>query len=1443
MSDNPLSIFAPFIAEWFQSVHPQPTETQTRAWPVIAHGDNLLVTAPTGSGKTLTAFLWAINQLLTGRWPSKQLAAIYVSPLKALNNDIRENLLTPLAEIRELAAQKGLDLPSPRIAVRSGDSTAAERQRIWTSRPEILITTPESLFLMLQSKEELVVNLFSSVKTVIIDEVHALLNTRRGIQLAASLEWLAEFAGDFQRIALSATVKPAETAAAFAAGASARTTPPSPRPITIVECPNTRQLDVNVHLLPEPDTTVADDNPWRRVAQVVRPHLQTNHSTLVFCNARNTCEKITQNINDGQRDLLAFSHHGSLSKEIRQTVEKRMKAGELKAIVATSSLELGIDIGAIDEVVLVNAPSSIAAATQRIGRAGHQVGAASRALLLATHPHELLQAIAVRDAVVEKDIEPSQPPQNCLDILAQIILAVALHTPRKLDSLYNFITSVWSYRNLPRQHFDAVIQLLAGRYSNLSVTALRPRLNLDEDGTVCQTRHDASTALKLSSGTIPDRGLYKLRQTADNALIGELDEEFVWEARIGQRFTLGTQAWAIDRITHDDVFVKPVASTAEVPFWKAEPQDRPYGLSHRMGDMLAQWDAVLEQKGSLLPYLINNNGLDAKDAIQLDEHLRAQKAATGILPNSRNIVIEHVESHNEEGEELFQTVLHTFWGGRLNRPLSIAIRTACCSVDTLQDADIIAGNDAIWISAPRPVTQAEIFSAITPENIEQLVLQGLQDSAFFAAHFREAAGRAILLPKGPPGKRKPLWMTRLRAQKLWDEIAAYPDFPIAVEAWRSCLQDEFDLPQLRNVLTQLQEGAVKVTEVTRQIASPFAAQGNWAQVNTLMYASDRTAKPASPNSDWISDLIGTQAISISVNLETIRAFEAKRQGTAAGYAPTSADELQNAVHDRWCMPLSEWTELADAIRRDNPDGADGILAVKTTTIKINGAAFVTDAANAREIKNFPLDDTPLLASRLKQALQYYGPVPLADFTSRIPLPADAVMTAIRHLQESGVLLEGTFTAALPSPQICLRETLERLVRTERNARRLLDFSPVSPQQYQSWLAHNLCPPQEDGPQQEAFKQLLLKLTGLPLKLDSLETTFLPSRFPNYDPLWLDSVAADGFIAVGSPDRSVRFVQENDLPYVQPPTTANPAWPDAPFTLDAFLRADDYSAIQTEKVHADFLTAFLNGDITSDSFAPIRLLSSSVTQKNAAPRQSPVSASHRRHPAMRPNSRFNAVARIPWRKIPWTPPTTDPLEAIERDKERVRILIDRYGVLFKALLDREAPEFSWRSLFPALRLLELSGEIVAGHFLDDVTTLQFAAFDTLEDLKRHKPHGVIWFQANDAASLCGVASAFSTPPFPSARRESSFIVMEDGRIVLTATTSGKHILLPEDGLRQLSPDWFAPWRTALSRRIAPRPSMEIQTANGQPATAVIPRKTLETNFLVEKNIDKWILYRK
>ncbi|MBR5026219.1 MAG: hypothetical protein IKX48_14240, partial [Victivallales bacterium] len=539
----------------------------------------------------------------------------------------------------------------------------------------------------------------------------------------------------------------------------------------------------------------------------------------------------------------------------------------------------------------------------------------------------------------------------------------------------------------------------------------------------------------------------------------------------------------------------------------------------------------------------NKEELSPQDAIRLDEHLRAQKAATERLPDSRHVIVEHIQSQNEEGEELFQTVLHTVWGGRLNRPLSIAIRTACGSGDTVQDADIVANNDGIWISASKPVTQAEIFTAITPENIEHLVLQGLQDSAFFAAHFREAAGRAILLPKGPPGKRKPLWMTRLRAQKLWDEIAAYPEFPIAVEAWRSCLQDEFDLPQLRKILTQLQEGSIQVTEINLATASPFANQGKWTQVNTLMYASDRTAKPASPNSNWISDLIGTQAISISVSLETIRIFEAKRQGTAAGYTPSSADELQNVIHDRWCMPLAEWTELVEALRRDSEDVADDILKVKTTTIKMNGATFMADAANAREIKNFPLDDAPLLASRLKQVLQYYGPIPLVDFPSRIPLPADAVETAIRHLQQLGVLVEGTFTAALPSPQICLRETLERLARTERNARRLLDFTPVSPQQYQSWLAHNLGSPSDDGLQQDALKQLLLKFTGLPLKLDSLETTFFPSRFPNYDPLWLDSIAADGFLAVGAPERSVRFVQESDLAYIQSTSISKTNWPD------------------------------------------------------------------------------------------------------------------------------------------------------------------------------------------------------------------------------------------------------------------------------------------------------------
>ena len=1448
MSDNPLSIFAPIIAEWFQSVYPQPTETQTRAWPVIARGENILVTAPTGGGKTLTAFLWTINQLVTGNWPANQLAAVYVSPLKALNNDIRENLLTPLSGIREVASRQGIALTSPRIAVRSGDSTPAERRKIWTSHPEILITTPESLFLMLQSQQSLVKNLFANVQTVIIDEVHALLNTRRGIQLAASLEMLGEFAGEYQRIALSATVKPAATAAAFVAGASARTVPPSPRPVTIVECPNTRQLDLTVQLLPPFDSSVYDDNAWKRVAHVVTPHLQNNHSTLVFCNARNTCEKIAHCINDGHQELLAFSHHGSLSKEIRQTVEKRMKAGELKAIVSTSSLELGIDIGAIDEVILVNAPSSIAAATQRIGRSGHHVGATSRALLLVTHPHELLQALAVRNAVLDKDIEPSQPPQNCLDVLAQIILAVALHTPRKLDWLYNFITSIWSYRELSRRHFDAVVQMLAGRFEKLSVTALRPKLNINQDSQTCQTRHEASTSLKLSSGTIPDRGLYKLRQSNDNALVGELDEEFVWEARIGQRFTLGTQSWTIDRITHDDVFVSPVSSTADVPFWKAEPQDRPYGLSKRIADMLAQWDAVLEKEGMepLVSYLIYKEKLSTQDALQLAEYLQSQKNATGFLPNSHNILIEHVQSQNDEGEELFQTVIHTFWGGRINRPLSIAISTACRSSGILPNTDITTNNDGIWISAPTPFTRHELLDALTAENIESLVIKGLQDSTFFAAHFREAAGRATLLPKGLPGKRKPLWMTRLRAQKLWDEIAEFPDFPIAVEAWRSCLQDDFDLPHLCQLLSEIQEGVIRVSEITHDIASPFARQARWSQINNFMYDSDKTSAPAAPNDNWLSDLLGTQAISISLNLETIQGFETKRKGLAIGYAPSSAPELQDIVHDRWCIPMDEWTQLLHAIRRDFPEEADSILNIDITDLTSSDSTiFIGDAANVQEIRAFPMHDTLLLASRLRQVLQYLGPKPLSDFLAQIPLPAATVLSAIKCLQESGVLLEGVFTNALPTPQICLRDNLERLVRTERNARRLLDFKPVQPCEYQAWLAHNLDLPSNNAPRQESLKQFLLKLTGLPLKIDNLETVILPSRFPDYDPLWLDSQLADGILAIGAStsNKSLRFVQDVDLCYLQRPAEPEGNWPETPFSLDTFLRPEQFSVTATEKVHHDFLNGFLNGEITPDSFRPLRLLATSTASKLPAVRQSHLSSSHRRHLATHGSIRFNAANIATWRKTPWADKTSDPLEAIEEDKERVRILLDRYGILFKALLEKEAPEFRWGRLFPALRLLELSGEIVSGHFINEVVTLQFAAIDTLEGLKRTSPEGVVWFQATDPASLCGIAPIFTTAPFPTARRDTTYIVMENGQIVLVATNSGRHVLLPHAEHLQPGPEWFAPWRNALNRRITPASSLEIHSVNGQPATTALPRPLLEESFLVEKNMDKWILYRK
>ncbi len=579
---NVLDIFHPSIATWFDKQVGVPTEIQNLAWPRIAEGEHVLITAPTGSGKTLAAFLWAINQLATGVMETGFTRVIYVSPLKALNNDIQRNLLTPIAELKKQFARDGNLFPEIKVMTRSGDTPASDRRRMLVHPPEILITTPESLNLLLSSKGGR--SILTGLQTVVLDEVHSVFGSKRGVHLMSAVERLVALSGEFQRVALSATIRPLSTVAEFVGGSILEGDETSPRyrrrEVTIVESRADKRYDIRVHASDQPADPTDPEAVWGPMVESFKDLIRKNRSTLLFVNSRRLAETLTSKINADEPTPLAYSHHGSLSREIRTEVETKLKAGDLAAIVATSSLEMGIDVGALDEVVLIQAPISISSAIQRVGRAGHSVGAVTRGSFYPTHQQDFLESAVLARSILDSDIEEIKPVQSPLDVLSQIIVSMTAMEKWDVDALYAFLRTCFSFRDLGREPFDLVLNMLAGRYADSRIQELQPRVSIDRIDNTVEARKGAIQVLYMAGGTIPDRGTFNMRHHETNARIGDLDEEFVWESDIGKNFTLGTQNWRIEKITHNDVFVSPVRSEPRImPFWKGESPQRDFHFS------------------------------------------------------------------------------------------------------------------------------------------------------------------------------------------------------------------------------------------------------------------------------------------------------------------------------------------------------------------------------------------------------------------------------------------------------------------------------------------------------------------------------------------------------------------------------------------------------------------------------------------------------------------------------------------------------------------------------------------------------------------------------------------------------------------------------------------------------------------------------------------------
>ena len=1226
-----LELFHPLIRKWFLSRIGRPTDVQSQAWPGIAAGENVLVIAPTGSGKTLTAFLWALNQLISGAWPAGRTRVLYVSPLKALNNDIRRNLTGPLDELKAVFEEQGQPFPAISVQTRSGDTPQSERQRMFRRPPEILITTPESLNLLLSSAGGL--SILTSLRAVILDEIHAVFGTKRGVHLITAVDRLVRLSGEFQRVALSATVRPAETVAEFVGGltaddpgSGARRTP---RPVRVIRSSVSKKYDISVNLPEEAEARPNDESLWKPLVAEFKKIIGRNRSTLIFANSRRFTEKLTLKINNAETRVLAYAHHGSLSREIRTAVEQKLKAGDLKAIVATNSLELGIDIGALDEVLLFQSPGSVSSAVQRVGRAGHRVGETSRGTIYPTFSHDFLEAAVLARCIGESEIEAGSPVDSPLDVLAQAIVSMVLVETRDIDEMYEQIICSHPYRNLSRRHFDLVLNMLAGRYADARVRELKPRVSLDRlDNTAAAVR-GARLVLYSSGGTIPDRGYFHLRHFETNSLIGELDEEYVWEASVGQTFSLGAQNWKIERITHNDVFVRPaLPRIMDSPFWRGDEIGRDFHFSQRIGLFLEEADTRLTDP-AFINELQTAYHMNPPAARALASYLKNQKEATGAaLPHRHHLLIEHVHS-GPGGAPGNQSVLHTGWGLRVNRPLALALEAAWES-NFGGRIETFAANDQIVLMLPHDISGAEILSLVDSASLDDLLRRKLEGSGFFGARFRECAGRALLLPRRKFNERMPLWMSRLRSQKLLEAIKSYEDFPILLEAWRTCLQDEFDLDSLRTLLAEIESGTIAWSEVASSTPSPMARNVTYRQVNQYMYMSDEPAsdRRSSLSAELLRELVFTPQLRPTVSAELAAEFTAKRQRLSPGYAPFHGRDLVDWVKERLAVPAREWETLLAAMTRDHgldqkdilesaterlvritPIRADAPLTVALETagrlLKVwseeEGRPKITrllscDLVDPADLPVYEEDEGEIedhLIWFLGEWLGFYAPISSGLIGSALGVDQSRLAAALEDLIETGRLIAGELITDGPGDDLCDSENFEILLRMART-RAAPAFEPLESKWLPVFLAeHQGLTRSASG--SDALADRLEQLLGLPVPAGLWESDLLPARLGPYDPAWLDAALEEtGLIWKGDADRKVTFCDERDLDLLadeeeeSPPADIWPAelWtdPEGRYDFATLLRR---SGLRPEDLSTRLWTAVWEGRLTNDTFLALR----------------------------------------------------------------------------------------------------------------------------------------------------------------------------------------------------------------------------------------------------------------
>jgi len=1320
--------FSPATRAWFEASFAAPTPVQADGWERIAAGLHALLLAPTGSGKTLAAFLWCIDRLSDARVapPRRGVRVLYVSPLKALVYDVERNLRAPLVGVQRAAERLGLAARAPRVAVRTGDTPAALRAAQARDPAEILVTTPESLYLILGSAQR---ETLRAVETVIVDEIHALAPTKRGAHLALSLERVAALAArDPQRVGLSATARPVAEVARFLGG---------DRPVSIVDRSTRPLLDLEIRVpvsdMTQPATAASPDPAlglWPAIEPRLLEEIRAHRSTIVFVNSRGLCERLCARLNELAGEALVRAHHGSVSHASRREIEEALKAGRIRGIVATSSLELGIDMGAVDLVLMVESPGAVGRGLQRVGRAGHRVGEVSRGRLYPKHRGDLLEATVVCRGMREGAVESLRVPRNPLDVLAQQIVAMVANEPWTVGELERTVRRAAGYRDLSRDALAAVLDMLSGRYPSTDFAELRPRLVWDREADRLEARRGAGRLALVSGGTIPDRGLYGVHVGPDGPRVGELDEEMVYETRPGQAVTLGASTWRVLEITRDRVIVAPApGEVGRLPFWRGEGPGRPLELGRALGAFLRELGARGAGDGER--WLRAEWGLDSFAARNLCEHVAEQRAVTGTLPSDRALTIERFR--DELGD--WRVCILSPWGARLHAPWALALE-ARLSQEAGYDVQALWSDDGIalrFADAERPPDPALLVPE--PEELEELVLGQLGHSALFAAAFRENAARALLLPRRRPGARTPLWVQRLRAQNLLAVARRFPSFPIVLETYRTCLQDVFDVPALVDLLRRVRAREIRVDEVETPSASPFARSLVFVWTAAYLYqgdtpAAERRAQALTLDRNMLRDLLGEDRLRELLDARAIADVEAELQGCAEGFRAAHADGLHDLLRRVGDLASEEVAARCDGDAADwlaALEGARRIASVRVAGaprwIAAEDAALYRDALGCVPPAGLAAALLAPVASPVEQLLarfaRTHGPFGAEAVARRFALVPAQVEALLGALEAGGRLQGGEFHPEGHGREWCDPEVLRR-IRRRTLARLRGEVAPVEARVLARFLPawHGIGAGHAG---ERRLDEALAQLEGVPLPFSDLERAILPARVRDFDPRQLDERGALGRLvwvgagALGERDGRITLYRRERAPLLLEPAAA-PAElsPLARALLDHLARrgasffaellgaARAAGAGEAEREALDALWELAwAGLVTNDTFAPLRALAARGRQ--AAPRRP---GRHAPGAALAAAGRWSLVAQL-------AEPPADPTR---RAHARALGLLDRWGVVARDALEVEAVPGGFSAVYPVLRAMEETGKLRRGHFVDGLLGAQFAFAGAVDQLR-------------------------------------------------------------------------------------------------------------------------------